>query len=51
MYYLIIYWELDVADSDVEYYNTKESLDARIAYLRTIPKSEGTHWVVEKRDD
>jgi hypothetical protein len=50
MYYLRIRWAYD--DEDVESFPTKEALDARIAYLLTLPKHEGVTWkVVETPND
>lgn len=46
MYYLRIRWAYD--DEEVEQLPTKEALDARIAYLSTIPKSDGVTWKLEE---
>ena len=42
-YKLEIRWP-DIDDIDIETYPTKEALEARVAYLKTIPHCEGVKW-------
>lgn len=45
MYYLFIRWSYD--DEDVEAFATKEERQARIDYLKTLPKVPGVQWRIE----
>lgn len=45
MYYLFIRWSYD--DEDVEAFATKEERQARIDYLKTLPKVQGVQWRIE----
>lgn len=45
MYYLFIRWSYD--DEDVEAFSTKEERQARIDYLKTLPKVQGVQWRME----
>ena len=45
MYYLRIRWSYD--DEDVEAFATKEERQARIDYLKTLPKVLGVQWKIE----
>ena len=42
MYYLRIRWSYD--DEDVEAFATKKERQARIDYLKTLPKVQGVQW-------
>lgn len=46
MFFLWIRWGYD--DEDVESFPTKEAMEDRITYLKTLPKSEGVQWRIEK---
>lgn len=45
MYYLFIRWSYD--DEDVEAFATKEERQARIDYLKPLPKVQGVQWRIE----
>ena len=49
-YWLYIIWSSDESEVETEMYTTQEELEARLAYLRTIPREAGISWEVEVDD-
>ncbi len=45
MFFLRVGWAYD--DEEVEQFASKELRDARIEYLKTIPKANGVTWRIE----
>lgn len=50
MYWLKIVWAYD--DTDYEQFPSRDAMDSRIDYLKTIPKIDGVRWeIVEEPDN